>query len=82
MYKPDFPPVPYRLGLYPVVDSVEWIERLLKAGVIPTPQRNGGNHIGFHLLIAFILDAQLEGANACLQQSLYPRHAVHHRIEP
>lgn len=33
MYEPDFPPVPLRLGLYPVVDSVEWIERLLKAGV-------------------------------------------------
>lgn len=25
--------MPLRLGLYPVVDSVEWIERLLKAGV-------------------------------------------------
>ena len=33
MYQPDFPPVPVRLGLYPVVDSVVWIERLLKAGV-------------------------------------------------
>ncbi|WP_054181191.1 thiamine phosphate synthase [Trabulsiella odontotermitis] len=33
MYQPDFPPVPFRLGLYPVVDSVEWIERLLEAGV-------------------------------------------------
>ncbi|MDO2366596.1 thiamine phosphate synthase, partial [Klebsiella pneumoniae] len=22
MYQPDFPPVPFRLGLYPVVDSV------------------------------------------------------------
>lgn len=33
MYQPDFPPVPLRLGLYPVVDSVEWIERLLDAGV-------------------------------------------------
>lgn len=33
MYQPDFPPVPLRLGLYPVVHSVEWIERLLKAGV-------------------------------------------------
>lgn len=28
-----FPPVPRRLGLYPVVDSVEWIARLLEAGV-------------------------------------------------
>ena len=27
MYQPDFPPVPFRLGLYPVVDSVAWIER-------------------------------------------------------
>ena len=33
MYQPDFPSVPFRLGLYPVVDSVVWIERLLKAGV-------------------------------------------------
>ena len=33
MYQPDFPPVPFRLGLYPVVDSVMWIERLLEAGV-------------------------------------------------
>lgn len=28
-----FPAVPFHLGLYPVVDSVEWIERLLNAGV-------------------------------------------------
>lgn len=28
-----FPPVPHRLGLYPVVDSVVWIARLLEAGV-------------------------------------------------
>ena len=33
MYQPDFPTVPFRLGLYPVVDSVQWIERLLEAGV-------------------------------------------------
>ena len=33
MYQPDFPTVPFRLGLYPVVDSVAWIERLLQAGV-------------------------------------------------
>jgi thiamine-phosphate pyrophosphorylase len=33
MYQPDFPPVPLRLGLYPVVDSVAWIERLLDVGV-------------------------------------------------
>ena len=33
MYQPDFPRVPFRLGLYPVVDSVEWIARLLEAGV-------------------------------------------------
>jgi len=33
MYQPNFPPVPLRLGLYPVVDSVAWIERLLAAGV-------------------------------------------------
>lgn len=33
MYQPDFPPVPFRLGLYPVVDSVVWIERLLSARV-------------------------------------------------
>ncbi|WP_272523031.1 thiamine phosphate synthase [Providencia sp. PROV202] len=28
-----FPPTEHCLGLYPVVDSVEWIERLLNAGV-------------------------------------------------
>lgn len=28
-----FPTMPLRLGLYPVVDTVEWIERLLSAGV-------------------------------------------------
>jgi len=33
MYQPNFPPVPFRLGIYPVVDSVAWIERLLAAGV-------------------------------------------------
>ena len=33
MYQPNFPSVPFRLGLYPVVDSVAWIERLLAAGV-------------------------------------------------
>ena len=33
MNKPAFPAVPQRLGLYPVVDCVEWIERLLGAGV-------------------------------------------------
>ena len=33
MYQPNFPPVPFHLGLYPVVDSVAWIERLLAAGV-------------------------------------------------
>ncbi|MNB95932.1 Thiamine-phosphate synthase [compost metagenome] len=33
MYQPNFPSVPFRLGLYPVVDSVAWIERLLTAGV-------------------------------------------------
>jgi thiamine-phosphate pyrophosphorylase len=33
MSTPAFPSVPKRLGLYPVVDSVEWIERLLGAGV-------------------------------------------------
>ncbi|AKE93614.1 thiamine phosphate synthase [Cronobacter sakazakii] len=30
---PLFVPVPHRLGLYPVVDSVEWVTRLLDAGV-------------------------------------------------
>ncbi|MDK9365568.1 thiamine phosphate synthase [Lelliottia wanjuensis] len=33
MVQPNFPTVPRRLGLYPVVDSVEWIERLLETGV-------------------------------------------------
>ncbi|WP_118987041.1 thiamine phosphate synthase [Photorhabdus sp. CRCIA-P01] len=29
----SFAPTEYKLGLYPVVDSLEWISRLLKAGV-------------------------------------------------
>ncbi|TNV12468.1 thiamine phosphate synthase [Buttiauxella sp. B2] len=33
MSKSAFPAVPQHLGLYPVVDSVEWIARLLNAGV-------------------------------------------------
>ncbi|ELY2798321.1 thiamine phosphate synthase [Cronobacter dublinensis] len=33
MMEPLFAPVPRRLGLYPVVDSVGWIARLLEAGV-------------------------------------------------
>jgi thiamine-phosphate pyrophosphorylase len=33
MCQPNFPSVPFRLGLYPVVESVTWIERLLEAGV-------------------------------------------------
>ncbi|YCI81886.1 thiamine phosphate synthase [Enterobacteriaceae bacterium] len=33
MLTPLFPAVPRRLGLYPVVDSVQWLERLLAAGV-------------------------------------------------
>lgn len=33
MSKRAFPATSRRLGLYPVVDSVEWIERLLDAGV-------------------------------------------------
>lgn len=32
-YQPDFPAVPLRLGLYPVVDTLDWITRLLDAGV-------------------------------------------------
>lgn len=28
-----FPKTPHKLGLYPVVDTLEWIERLLSAGV-------------------------------------------------
>ncbi len=37
MYQPDFPPVPFRLGLYPVVDSVAWIERLARSwGTYPS----------------------------------------------
>ncbi|WON77229.1 thiamine phosphate synthase [Serratia sp. UGAL515B_01] len=30
---PPFPTTPHRLGLYPVVESIEWIVRLLDAGV-------------------------------------------------
>lgn len=33
MLTPLFPAVPRRLGLYPVMDSVQWLERLLAAGV-------------------------------------------------
>ncbi|HEY3589302.1 MAG TPA: thiamine phosphate synthase [Buttiauxella sp.] len=33
MRESAFPSVPQRLGLYPVVDNVEWITRLLDAGV-------------------------------------------------
>ncbi|ELZ8935036.1 thiamine phosphate synthase [Cronobacter dublinensis] len=33
MMEPLFAPVPRRLGLYPVVDSVGWIAHLLEAGV-------------------------------------------------
>lgn len=33
MLTPLFPAVPRRLGLYPVVDSMQWLERLLAAGV-------------------------------------------------
>ncbi|MFW0883226.1 thiamine phosphate synthase [Cronobacter dublinensis] len=33
MMEPLFAPVPRRLGLYPVVDSIGWIARLLEAGV-------------------------------------------------
>ncbi|WP_226574511.1 thiamine phosphate synthase [Mangrovibacter yixingensis] len=33
MYQPDFPTVPVRMGLYPVVDSITWLERLLALGV-------------------------------------------------
>lgn len=32
-YHPAFAPVPYRMGLYPVVDSVLWVQRLLGLGV-------------------------------------------------
>ena len=28
-----FPPTPHKMGLYPVVDSLEWITRLLEVGV-------------------------------------------------
>lgn len=33
MSRSPFPSVPARLGLYPVVETVAWIERLLEAGV-------------------------------------------------
>lgn len=32
-YRPAFAPVPYHMGLYPVVDSVLWVQRLLDFGV-------------------------------------------------
>ncbi|WP_445373826.1 thiamine phosphate synthase [Photorhabdus tasmaniensis] len=34
-----FAPTEHRLGLYPVVDSLEWISRLLKAGITTTQLR-------------------------------------------
>ena len=33
IYNPIFATVPYRMGLYPVVDDVIWIKRLLDLGV-------------------------------------------------
>ncbi|OON35544.1 thiamine-phosphate diphosphorylase [Izhakiella australiensis] len=33
MNRSPFPTVPQRMGLYPVVDSVSWLERLLESGV-------------------------------------------------
>ncbi len=42
MYQPDFPSVPFRLGLYPVVDSVTWIERLLYRGRSHSPAAHQG----------------------------------------
>lgn len=33
MNRAPFPPVPARMGLYPVVDSLAWIDRLLSVGV-------------------------------------------------
>jgi hypothetical protein len=52
-----------------------------QAGVVATPQRNGGYHVGFNLFIAFIFDAQLDGAHAGVEQAFNPRHAVHHRVK-
>lgn len=53
-----------------------------QTSVVASSQRDGGDNVGLNFFIALILDAQLEGANACLQQALDPLHAVHHRIEP
>ena len=39
-----FAPTEQRLGLYPVVDSVEWIERLLNAGVTTIQLRIKDKH--------------------------------------
>ena len=53
-----------------------------QAGVIATPQFNGGHDVGFDLFITLIFNAQLDRAYARLQQAFNPRHAVHHRVKP
>lgn len=45
-------------------------------------QGDSGNDMLFNFTIAFILDAQLESANARGQQAFDPRDAIDDRIEP
>ncbi|WP_010092901.1 thiamine phosphate synthase, partial [Burkholderia ubonensis] len=40
--EPAFPPCPARLGLYPVVPSAEWVERVLDCGVLTVQLRVKG----------------------------------------
>ena len=50
--------------------------------IIFAPQRDRGNHIVFDFAIAFILDTQLDSANARVQQAFDPRNAIDDRIKP
>jgi thiamine-phosphate diphosphorylase len=79
MYQPDFPSVPLRLGLYPVVDSVMWIERLLAAGVRTIQLRikdRRDNEVEADVIAAIKLGRRY---NARLFINDYWRLAVQHR---
>ncbi|MCS3604976.1 thiamine-phosphate pyrophosphorylase [Buttiauxella sp. BIGb0471] len=79
MNKPAFPAVPQRLGLYPVVDSVEWIERLLGAGVRTIQLRIKDKHdddVEADIVAAIKLSQQYE---ARLFINDYWRLAIKHR---
>ena len=61
-----FPSCPARLGLYAVVDSVEWIERLLTAGVRTLQLR--------------IKDRPAEEVEPAIQQAIALGHAYQARL--